>query len=1016
MSRTFRAALAMVGFMALLSAPSLSAQDVGNVTGQVLDVTTGEPLVGAQVVVVGTNIGGLTNENGRYLITRVPVGERQIRAIMLGFGQAVTTVTVASGETVAADFRLTTTAIELEAIVVSAATGREQRARELGTNVANIEVTEVSPAKISSVADVLSGRSAGVTMQDVNGTTGTSQRIRIRGANSISLSNEPLIYVDGALINSGFTGGGVGGQQESRLNDINPADIESVEIVKGPAATALYGTAAANGAVLITTKRGIPGKTQWSFFAEGAQINDVTDYPLNYASYQIDDSSLPLFTSEGRFNTAGYSYCPNISAANGTCTQDGTLSFNTLMDPRTTPFSTGDRQRYGVSVRGGSSQVRYFVSGQMEKETGVIRFNTQDKYNFRGNLDAALNDQTDLSISFGYTGGKVGLNNNDNSIFSPIINGLVGQAYYIPPSADRPNEVNDLNYGWGFNMTELENLVVYENIDRYTTSANLRWRPLSWLTINANGGLDVNAQHDYRTLQPNKLPIAESYANGFRSSQRENQYLYSAITSGVATFQLRSDLLSTTTVGGSYSRNTQRSTYCYGSSLVPGTASCGTTAALFSVDEDFFEIKTIGGYAQEELAWRDKVFLAGSVRGDDNSAFGADFGFVWYPGVSASWVIGEESWFPELSWLSTLRLRSAWGASGLRPNFRDAVTLYAPTTVASGGGDVPGVTLNSTGNEKLKPERSTELELGMDAAFLDDRLGVQFTYFNKKSKDALIQRRLPPSLGLTATVYDNLGSVQNKGFELTARANVLRLENVDVSIGASSTWLSNKVLALGAGVEDIVFNRGLQRHAPGYAAGGFWQKPITWNDADNNGLLTIDEVSVGEEDIYYGTPLPKWQHSFSMDVNLFHFMTVSTLFEGRGGYITGNESERFRCGAVSSRGCEAVASPNATLREQAAHIGARYYGSKALYLEKGDFWKWRELSVAFDVPDRLVRALPRADGLRLTLAGRNLATFTKYTGLDPETVEGGGNANFSQSEFNTQPPVRYLTIRLDYIF
>jgi hypothetical protein len=295
-------------------------------------------------------------------------------------------------------------------------------------------------------------------------------------------------------------------------------------------------------------------------------------------------------------------------------------------------------------------------------------------------------------------------------------------------------------------------------------------------------------------------------------------------------------------------------------------------------------------------------------------------------------------------------------------------------------------------------------------------MGAEFTFFNKKSKDALIQRRLPPSLGLTGTVYDNLGSVRNRGTELNIRANLVRTDNVDLNLGFTNTSLSNKVISLGEGVEDIVFNRGLQRHTEGYAAGAFFQKEISYADTDGDGLLTIDEVSVGTDDVFLGVPLPTWQRSVYMDMSLFGWITVSTLFEGRGGHVQGNETERFRCGARSNRGCEAVASPDATLEEQAAHIGARYYGSKAMYIEKGDFWKWRELSVAFDMPQSVVNAVPRADGLRITVAGRNLWTLTDYTGLDPETVEGGGDANFSQSEFNTQPPVRYLTIRLDYHF
>ena len=1011
---SFLAAALVLGAMLGTPVPT-SAQETGTVTGTVTDQTTGQPLVGAQMVVAGTNRGTLTNSEGRYSLANVPAGERQIRAVIIGYGQSTQTVTVPAGGSVTADFQLAPSAVELEAVVVNVVTGREQRARELGSKVANIEVGDLNPAPISSLADVLGGRTEGVIMQDVNGTTGSAQRIRIRGANSLSLSNEPLVFIDGVQLNNDFGGFGVGGQETSRLNDINPNDIESIEIVKGPAAAALYGTAAANGVLLITTKRGQPGDTQWTFFAETGQIEDVADYPINTASYQANNPSAPLFRPNGTFNTDAYSYCPNFSAAAGTCTQDGTLRYNTLEDPRTTPFSTGNRQRYGASVRGGSEQVRYFISGQLEDETGVIDFNTLDKFNFRGNLDARLNDKTDVSISFGYADSNLGLNNNDNSIFSPILNGLVGEAYFLPASEARPDQVNDLNYGFGFNMTELGYLVTYQDVDRYTTSANVRFRPTSWLTLTGNGGLDLSSLHDFETLQPDRLPIAESYTNGYRASQRASDYVYSGFVSAISTFALADDLLSTTTLGGSYTRNNSRNTYCYGSSLVPGTSSCGTTAALFDVDEDFFEIRTIGGYVQQELAWRDRVFVAGALRGDDNSAFGADFGFVYYPSVSLSWVVGDEDWFPDMSWLDQVRLRSAWGQSGLRPGFRDAVTLYAPTTVASPAGDVPGVSLSSTGNVQLEPEKTTEWELGFDAGFFQNRLSVDFTYFNKTSRDALIERRLPGSLGLTATVFDNLGSIRNSGTELTATLDVINNANFGLAFDFANTTLSNEVEELGEGVEDIVFNRGLQRHTEGRSAGAFFQNEIIYSDPDGDGLLTLDDVSLGEE-VYIGPALPTWQRSLGARVRLFNWIDISTLFEGRGGHFTGNDSEAFRCGFRSTRGCPAVGDPTASIEEQAAYIADRYLGSAYGYVEKADFYKWRELSVTLTAPEALTERVSTLRGLRLTLAGRNLATFTDYPGIDPETVEGGGNSNFGQSEFNTQPPVRYLMLRLDYSF
>ncbi|HKJ92463.1 MAG TPA: TonB-dependent receptor, partial [Longimicrobiales bacterium] len=796
-------------------------------------------------------------------------------------------------------------------------------------------------------------------------------------------------------------------------------DIDNIEVVKGPAASAMYGTAAANGVILITTKRGRPGTTKWNAFVESGIINDVTDYPDNFLSYEIRDSSKPLFRTNGLFSndTTAYVICNNRSVAAGTCTQDATMSFNTLMDSRTTPFVQGHHQVYGLSVRGGTEAVRYFVSGQYTDEQGVISFNTMKQTNFRANLDAKLATNTDMSVSFGYAGSTLSLNNNDNSIFSPLINGLLGRAYYVPPDETRSGgtPVNNYNYGFQFNMDELSNLPSYQGVDRYMSSANLKWRPLSWLSFSGNAGLDLTDNNDYETLQRNKLPIAYSYANGYRADTRGTRYLYTLQGSSIGTFELTPDLVSTTTVGAQYTRNNNEDTYCYGSSLIPGTASCGTTSELFSIDENYFEVRTMGYYVQQEFGWRDKMFLAGGIRGDDNSNFGQNLGFIYYPSVSLSWVLGDEEWFPHYDWLNTVRLRSAWGTAGLTPGFRQAVTLYNATTVAMPVGDRAGVSLGVTGNDLLKPERTREYEMGFDTGLFDNRLSLAFTYFNRKSSNALISRRLPPSLGLTASVFDNLGSALNSGTELGLHANIIDSRMFGLNLGLNNTTIHNKILELGKDVQDIILNRGTQRHTNGYSMGSFFQPKVTWNDADGNGKLTNSEVTVDSVDSYLGPSLPTWERSVYADVRFSDWLTLSTLFEGRGGNYQMYDTEAFRCHANGSQGCAAVADPNASLRDQAAYIAYQYLGSEALYVEKADFYKWRELSVTLRLPEAWATKVPRAQGLSLTLAGRNLATFTKYPGLDPEVVEAS-TSQFNQSEFNTQPPVRYLTIRLDYVF
>jgi TonB-linked SusC/RagA family outer membrane protein len=1000
----------------LAFAAPAAAQDTGTVTGTVTDATNGQPLTGVQMVVDGTNRGALTNEEGRYLITRVPLGAQTVRAVVIGYAQEQQQITVTAGQPSVADFSLTTTAVNLEAIVVSAATGREQRLREVGTKVGTIEVEDLNPAPITSVSDVLSGRTEGVVLQDVNGTTGTSQRIRIRGANSLSLSNEPLIFVDGVQINNNFAGFGVGGQETNRLNDINPNDIANIEIIKGPAASASYGTAAANGVILITTKRGRPGDSEWQFFAEYGQIDDITDYPSNFGSYQIVDANAPLFLDNGELNDDAAIWCTNFLVAEGFfgCSQiDGTVSFDTMEDPRTSFLSSGQRQRYGASVRGGTDRARYFLSAQFEDETGVIGFNTQERINLRANLDAQLNDITDVSISVGYADGILGLNNNDNSIFSPIINGLLGYPAFV--AADDGGPASD-NYGFGFTYDDLENLVVNQEVDRFTTSGTVRVRPTSWLTLNANLGLDLTAQHDFEDLQRGLLPIGGDFNVGYRQSQRANNALYTAIFSGTGTFQLSDDVVSNTTAGTQYTQQTFRNTYCYGAALVSGTNSCGSTTVRPDIDEDFFEVRTLGLYLQQELAWRDRVFLTAGIRADQDSNFGETIGFTYFPSAQLSWVLSEESFFPEVDWISTTRVRGAYGESGLTPGFRQAITFFSPVSVATPGGDAAGVTLGNTGTPDLKPERVKEWEFGADVGLFDDRLSLDFTYFNRRSENALISRPLAPSLGISTSIFQNLGAVRNSGTELSARLDVVQTDNFGLNLGFNNTTLSNELETLGEGISPIIFNRGLQRHEEGFALGGFWARPYTVND-DGDGLVTRAEIDVAGEAEYIGPALPTWQRSVFADVRIGEFLTISTLVEGRGGHYTGNDSEAFRCqNSWFAYGCGGYGDPNATVDEQARAIADTFLGTPYGFIEEADFWRWRELSVTFNVPESLGRSVPALDGLRVTLAGRNLALFTDYTGLDPETVEGGGNANFSQSEFNTQPPVRYFMLRFDYSF
>jgi TonB-linked SusC/RagA family outer membrane protein len=1053
MGKLWKASAAVL--LALAAIPSLAlAQATGTIAGTVTASESGGPLAGAQVSVQTTVRRTVTDAQGRYRISIEP-GTYQVSVTTLGRQPDRRQVTVTAGATATANFSLATSAVAIEGIVVNAITGQQERIRESGTAVSHIEVGDINKGPITKMADILTARAPGVTLQGVAGTTGTSQRIRIRGANSLSLNNDPLIYIDGVLASNSKGGIGVGGQQYSRLNDINPTDIENIEVLKGPAASAIYGTAAANGVVLITTKRGRAGRTTWRVFGELGQLKDRNEYPLNYQSVALDDPSFdgkPVYDIDypgcvarqqcGEVDTRYYTPCVNYQAAAGNCTQDITLSFSPLSDRRTSPFTTGGRDQFGLNVAGGTQAVTYYVSGEREWERGVIDWNTLGRTSLRANLNAQLRSNFDVQVNTGYVTSNLHLISGDNNVFSPIINGLLGPAQYLP-GVDTLGQAG-ARVGSYFNYipADMRKVVAQQAIDRFILGLNGNYRPLQWLSVNGNTGLDFFSRFDRQTIQPNELPLSSSYLKGYRDAIRSNNYQWTATASGVAKFDLRQGIVSTTTLGTSYQRQLFNQNECYGEGIPSGTSSCSATTSIFTVTESYTDNRTLGVFVREELAFNDRLFLAGSIRGDDNS--GLRTGIIYYPSASLSWVVSEEPFFPQLGFLSNLRLRVAAGSSGLRPDFGNADTYYGAVPLQRAGGEVGAVTLTNTGNPNLKPERTNELEGGFDMGLLNDRLSLDFTAFSKTSHDALVSRNIAPSAGLTASSFVNLGQVKNWGTEYGLNAVVVDRRNIRFNARIAGSTLGNEVVDLGDSIAPITLNRGAQAHREGFPTGAFFAIPYTFNDANKDGVISASEVKVDSSrrlivphfpepnatkqldtlnQAYFGPALPTNTQTLSADLTLFRNITFTTLFERRAGMKQLNYSEYFRCRTANSYpyigGCSALSNPDASLEDQARFVAATFLGGNSTpagYIEDASFVKWREASVRLGAPESWGRRFPAIKGASLTLAGRNLKTWTDYSGLDPEINETGGGTNFTQGEFNTQPPVRYYTVRLDLSF
>lgn len=353
--------------LAVLLAPAVAEAQQGTITGRVTDALSGQPVSAVQLNVVGTNIGAQTNAEGQYTIRGVSPGTVELRALRIGFTEGRQSVVITAGGTATADFAMRSVPITLSALV-STATG-DQRRVEVGNSIAQVQAAEIVETRaIANVGDLLTSRAAGVMV--VPGTqTGAGVRVRIRGTSSLSLSNNPIYIIDGIRI-EGATGSlsvGVGGTTPSRIGDLNPEEIETIEVIRGPSAATLYGTDAANGVLVITTKRGIAGAPQWTYYTEQTAITDENPYPTAYRGWRSGP------TPSTRSTASNAVQCLLSQVSSGACTQDSVTSYNLHEDPDATPYGVGYRQQHGLQLRGGSEAVRYFLHGEWENEAGPVK-------------------------------------------------------------------------------------------------------------------------------------------------------------------------------------------------------------------------------------------------------------------------------------------------------------------------------------------------------------------------------------------------------------------------------------------------------------------------------------------------------------------------------------------------------------------------------------------------------------------------------------------------------------------
>ncbi len=1001
----------MVAFVAvLLSAPALTAQE-GVVAGTVLAERTLQPVSGAQITVPGTPLGTRTDASGQFRLEGLSGPTVNLVVRRIGFRPADQTVPVG---TMNLRIVMATRALELSEVVVTGTAGATER-RAVGNAVATVNAADVVATQpVRSFQDLLTGRASGVSVIGSSGQVGTGSRIRVRGASSLSLNNNPLIYVDGIRVDndqaSGPTSQGFGSQSISRWNDFDPDDIESLEIIKGPAAATLYGTEASNGVIQIITKRGAAGRPVWNFTARvGANV--LPDWR---------DGA--LFTNYGAVPVAG-----------GPATALDTVTINArqLNDSLQANFGedifrTGMLQDFQLSVGGGTPSVRYYVGGNHERNEGVERANSLRRTSVRANVTVSPGSTWDLQTSMAYTTGRTNL---------PLESGGGGATwatYFSSPrflySSGAPGNPQ-LGFRSGPPDVYYDAYSIFQDVDRFTGSVTFNHRPAGWFNHRLILGVDRLAE-DNQEQAPRNDPLAARYASfssvggttrGFLevSTRDALNSTFDYVANG--TFAFGPAWRSVTSIGGQYygRRTLGRGFYAQG---FPSSGLLSLAAAeVQQLNADaVIENNTVGGFIQEQLSWNDRVFLTAAIRTDDNSAFGTNFDAVTYPKFSASWVLSEEPFFNVPDVVNTLRLRGAYGASGLQPGAFDAIRTYVPV-----GGLV---TPFSPGNPDLGPERSTELELGFDAGLLNDRLAVEFTYFDGTTEDAILSRLAPPSEGFTGLQFFNAGQVDRSGLEWLVRGQPIAGERVALDLTVSGSTNDYVIRSLGQGTERISLSSQIQ-HVEGYAPGAWWDRRLvsaTKTVGPDNSVTITDimcdngaggSVACSEAPrVFLGNSVPRYEGSFAAGLTLFRDVRVNAFVDWRGGYKKLDGNRRVRCNLFSL--CEENYFPHlekfdaVTLAE--ARSGTAF---TTRLIQDASFTRFRELAVSYTLPARFTQSFG-ASRATITVAGRNLGLWTDYEGIDPEASfnSGGRGGAFGQWEQNVLPQLRQFVTTINLSF
>lgn len=955
--------------LVLLMLTALPARaQLRSVSGTVTDSSTGGPVPGASVGVRGTSLTTTTSDSGRFTLANLPTGD--VRLTVRRIGYRARDVVLPAGQ---AELRvaLAPDLFELEEVVVTGQATAVAR-RNLPNAVSTVSGEEVGRVSSQSVEHALQGKVAGAVISTNSGAPGGGVQVRMRGVTSINARSDPLYVVDGVMLanvaipsNQNAVTAAAGGSnpsldqdaQVNRIADLNPADIETVEVLKGASASAIYGSRASNGVVVITTKRGRAGRPdlrltqRFGFY----QLSNT----LGARRFATEEEAVSVWgEAAAEFFQPGVAFDHEEDLAGRT-----PLSFETLMD-----------------VSGGGEATRYFLSGSWQDDEGIIQNTGFERQSLRVNVDHRFSSRVNLALGTNVlrTNAGRGLTNNDNRSVSFYM-----ALPFTPSFVDLrrlPNGAYPRNPFVASNPLQTAALMRNdETVWRYVGSARLTVGAWSTETQNlqliASGGADYFSQKNELLFPPELQFEPDDGEPGTSLLTNSDNLNFNVGLSGVHSYT-GGGFGATTSFGASYAGRDLNIARIVSRNLVGGLdiVSAGTNV---QVVEERQRVKDVSMFAQEEVLFGERLLLTAGLNVDQSSVNTDDEELFLYPKVAGSYLMERP-----VGWIDQLKLRAAYGESGNQPLYGQKFTPLTATQNVTG---LPGLVVEGTvAADELKPERQREVEGGVDATFFDGRGTLELSVFQKNVSDLLLERNLAMSTGFETEIF-NGGRLRTRGVEVAA--GVVPVQTASTQWLLRSTFFSTR-------------SKIMDLPVPTFRTGGFGtalgtyqieegESPtqIVGNDSLPDGSIVVRKLGDGT---------PDFNMSFSSDLTFRRFRLYGLLDWQQGGDIINLTKFLYDLGSNTEDFADPI-----TVGGRATTVGAHRLAvsgkQTAVYLEDASFVKLREVTLSYALPEQwLARLWGEARTAQLSLSGRNLLTFTDYSGLDPE-VSNFGNQNIARN-------------------